>query len=177
MNIRDEVRDRLDRRVSDAEIDAAVCDTTPDHLREQITPETELYADIDDIVWEIIDRAFDALQPRVLVVLSDRAILDGSMFDPSSIARFVVEHAADDLRARVVVVLDSWDQRTTGLTAFARSVGFEIAGVSATRNAAYSVHEVTIANVLRGDFARAVVCDPWFETGDERVTVVRRITR
>lgn len=176
---RSEVRDLLENRVSDTEINSAIVETATALNHPGVTPDLELRAcDDDHPVWDVIDAAVLALRPRIAVILTDLAVMgEGGMFDPGSIARFVVEHGADDLRAEVFLVVDPLDRNTAALITWARSQRFKIAGISATRVTGISQYARVIDGIVRRSYERVVVADPYYESSDPRVTVHRRVTR
>lgn len=180
MIARDELRDRLDVRVADAELDAAILNATPEALRAEITPGVELHRiDMEHPVWHILDAAWDSLQPRVAVIVTDRTVIDGDMFDPGSISRFIVEHAADDLRAEVWLIVDrhSGEHDPGALIAFAQQVGIRVVEVSRWRSARRSQYGDSIDGLVRRSVPRIVVADTQYRSHDPRITIHRRVTR
>lgn len=179
MRARDELRDRLDARVTDAELDAVIVNATPDELRAAIKPEMELHRiDMDHLVWDILDAAWDSLQPRVAVIVTDRTVLDGDMFDPGALSRFIVEHAADDLRAEVWLIVDRHGEHDPGaLIAFAQRVGIRVTEIALWRSARPSHYTDAIVGLVRRSVPRIVVADPQYRSHDPRITIHRRVTR
>lgn len=175
---RTEVRGTIEARASTAEIDAAIVATAAAQGHPEVTPDLDLYGcDDDHPVWNVIDAAVDALRPRIAAVVTDQVVLAGSMFDPGSIARFVVENAADDLRCEVFLVVDHWNRETAPLIEWARSLRLKIAGLSATRNESYSQYDRVISGIARRSYERVIVADLYYESSDPRVTVYRKVTR
>ncbi|HQE46766.1 MAG TPA: hypothetical protein PKY48_06335, partial [Rhodoglobus sp.] len=134
MIARDEVRDRIEGRASDAEIDAAIVAAAIAQSHPEIDGNLELRGcDDEHPAWSIVDAAITALSPRIAVIFTDTVVLAGSMFDPGSIARFIVEHASDDLRAEVWLVADPYDRDTADLLAWRKSLGIRLAPMGAAR--------------------------------------------
>lgn len=175
---RDEVRNLIENRASDAEIDAAIAAAAATAGHPEIDGDLELRnLDDDDPVWGILDATVASLKPRIAVIFTDRAVLDGALFDPGSIARFIVEHAADDLRAEVWLVADPYDKDTAALLEWRRTLGIRCAPLAATRTGRDL--RIGLIDWLKGTrpFERVVVADTLYESSDPRVTVHRRVTR
>lgn len=67
------------------------------------------------------------------IVITDRAVsTEDGLFDPASIARFVVEHADGD-SARVYLVIDMMNRELRRLAQFAQEHGFIVWSVPTTR--------------------------------------------
>lgn len=175
MIARHEVRGTIEARASDAEIDAAIVAAAIGQGRPDVTPDFELRGCDDDVVWSVIDAAILALKPKVVVIFTDTVVLDGSMFDPGSIARFIIENVADDLRAEVWLVADPYDRDTADLIAWRKSLGIKLAATrTAERNQRHGL--ITWITTTR-PFEKIVVADPTYRTDDLRVTIHRRVTR
>lgn len=124
--------------------------------------------------WSQVRRERDA--KRRTIVLTDRAVAtEEGAFDPASIARFVVEHSRG-AQARVYLVVDAMDARTLPLREFARANGFIVWTVSTTRRARTWSDEIERV-IAREPEGSVVVCDPYYDATDARVSVKRRITR
>lgn len=178
MIARDEVRDRIEARASDAEIDAAIVAAATAQGLPEVVPDFELRGCDDDAVWSIIDAAIDALKPKVAVIFTDRAVLSGSMFDPGSIARFVVDAAADDLRAEVWLVADPYaDRDAADLIEWRKGLGIKLAPLGATRDRRDQHLGLISWLISTRPFERIVVADTLYRSDDPRVTVHRRVTR
>lgn len=176
---RSEVRGTIETRASDAEIDSAILTAAVALNHPEIIPDFALRGcDDDHPVWDVIDAAVLALRPRIAVVVTDLAVMGaGGLFDPGSISRFIVEHAADDLRAEIFLVVDPLDKNIVDLIEWAREHRFKIAGISATRVTGISQYARIIDGILRRSYELVVVADPYYESSDPRVTVHRRVTR
>lgn len=176
---RDEVRALIETRASDAEIDSAILTAAAALNHPEIIPDFALRGcDDDHPVWDAIDAAVDALRPRIAVVVTDLVVMGSEgMFAPGSIARFIVEHASDDLRCEVFLVVDPLDKHTGALIEWAREHRFKIAGISATRVTGISQYARIIDGILRRSYEQVVVADLYYESNDSRVTVHRRVTR
>lgn len=178
MIARDEVRERIENRASDAEIDAAIVAAATAQGHPEVTPEISLRGLIDGHpVWDAIDAAVDALKPKVAVIFTDRVVLAGSMFDAGSIARFIVDAAADDLRAEVWLVADPFDSDTAELLEWRKSLGIKCAPLAATRNGRDQRLGLISWLITTRPFERIVVADTHYRSDDPRVTVHRRVTR
>lgn len=179
MIVRDEVRDRIEGRASDAEIDAAIVAAATAQGHPAIDGNLELReADDDDPVWDVIDAAIASLSPRIAVIFTDTVVLDGAMFDPGSIARFIVENASDDLRAEVWLVADPYDSDTADLLEWRKSLGIKLAPMGAARMAGRNQrHGLITWLASTRPFERIVVADPTYRSDDPRVTIHRRVTR
>ena len=178
MIARDEVRDRIEARASDAEIDAAIIAAATTQGRPEVVPDFELRGRDDDAVWSIIDAAIASLKPRIAVIFTDEVVLDGAMFDPGSISRFIIENIADDLRAEVWLVADPYDTDTADLIAWRKTLGIKLAPLAATRTAERNQRHglITWLTTTR-PFEKIVIADPTYRTDDPRVTIHRRVTR
>lgn len=178
MNAREEVRDRIENRASDAEIDAALVAAATAQGHPEITPEISLRGLIDGHpVWDVIDAAVDALKPKIAVILTDRVVLSGLIFDPGSISRFIVDAAADDLRAEVWLVADPYDSDTADLLEWRKSLGIKLAPLAATRNGRDQRLGLISWLITTRPFEGIVVADTLYRSDDPRVTVHRRVTR
>lgn len=178
MIARDEVRGTIEARASDAEIDAAIVAAALVQGRPDVTPDFELRGCDDDVVWSIIDAAILALKPKIAVIFTDTVVLDGAMFDPGSIARFIIENVADDLRAEVWLVADPYDSDTADLLEWRRSLGIKLAPLAATRMAERNQRHGLITWLMTTrPFEKIVVADPNYRSDDPRVTIHRRVTR
>ena len=110
------------------------------------------------------------------IVITDRAVsTEDGLFDPASIARFVVEHAGD-VSVRVYVVIDMMNRALRPLAQFADKHGFIVWSVPATRTSRTWENEVEriLQRERNGD---VVVCDTHFKSDDPRIMVKRRVTR
>lgn len=178
MIARDEVRDRIEGRATDAEIDAAIAAVATAQGHPEIDGNLELRGcDDERPAWSIVDAAITALSPRIAVIFTDRVVLAGSMFDPGSIARFIVEHAADDLRAEVWLVADPYDDDTADLLEWRKSLGIKCAPLAATRNGRDQRLGLISWLISTRPFERVSVADTHYRSDDPRVTIHRHITR
>lgn len=111
------------------------------------------------------------------IILTNHAVAtEDGIFDPSSIARFIVEHSRDE-RTQVYLVVDMMNRVLHPLADFARRHGFVVWAVSTTGRALTRSDEIDAAITHAGAADDVVVCDPFFESDDPRVVVERRITR
>lgn len=178
MNAREEVRDRIEARASDAEIDSAIVAAGTAHGHPEVTPTTSIRGLIDGHpVWDAIDAAVGSLKPKIAVIFTDRVVLAGSQFDPGSIARFIVDAAADDLRAEVWLVADPYDPDTAELLEWRKSLGIKCAPLAATRNGRDQRLGLISWLITTRPFERIVVADTLYRSDDPRVSVHRRVTR
>lgn len=60
---------------------------------------------------------------RSIVILTDRAVRSGTLFDPMSIDRFIAEHTDDDLSTGIILIAEKRDEDSVGLLDFVRSRG------------------------------------------------------
>lgn len=178
--IREELRGRCDHRVTDAEIDAALRHASC-VLDAEVDPESDTVTLAeDDPLWCVIDAAWQQLQPRTLVVVTDRTILEGAMFDPGGLARFFVEHAADDLRAECWIVVDRCRNDGTDvrpLIRFAERYGIRVAGVPLTRSSGQDNYRHTLDRLTERQYQHIVIGDTHYRSDDPRVTIYRRVQR
>lgn len=178
--IREELRGRCDHRVTDAEIDAALSHAAS-VLDAEVDPERDTATlSEDDPLWGVIDAAWQRLQPRTLVAVTDRTILEDALFDPSGLARFLVEHAADDLRAECWIVVDRYRNDGTDvrpLIEFAERYGIRVVGVPLSRSSGQDIYEHTVDRLAERQCPRIVIADTRYRSDDPRVTVHRRVQR
>lgn len=175
---REEVSNFLQNRATDTEVDAAIAAAAVAAGYPEITGSLELFdLDDDDPVWDVLDAAAAALKPKVAVIFTDRAVLDGDRFPRESIASFVIEHAADDLRAEVWLVADPLDKHTADLIEWSRSLGAKLVRLPATRTGRDQRTGLIGWLTTTRPFERVIVADTLYESSDPRVSIHRRVTR